>query len=59
MTGEAVAEHERIKPMTAIALKAGEVGLDVFATGEYHNPPFVSAPGAQRLPASPVGWSWS
>ncbi|GAB3030999.1 LLM class flavin-dependent oxidoreductase [Parafrigoribacterium mesophilum] len=34
-------EHERIKAMIAIALKAEEVGLDVFATGEHHNPPFV------------------
>ena len=34
-------EHERIKGMVAIALKAEEVGLDVFATGEHHNPPFV------------------
>ncbi|WP_436953338.1 LLM class flavin-dependent oxidoreductase [Streptomyces sp. SudanB182_2057] len=34
-------EGERIKAMVAIALKAEEVGLDVFATGEHHNPPFV------------------
>src|SRR5690606_15332294 len=34
-------ERERIKAMVAIALKAEEVGLDVFATGEHHNPPFV------------------
>ena len=27
--------------MVAIARKAEEVGLDVFATGEHHNPPFV------------------
>ncbi len=27
--------------MLAIAQKAEEVGLDVFATGEHHNPPFV------------------
>jgi alkanesulfonate monooxygenase SsuD/methylene tetrahydromethanopterin reductase-like flavin-dependent oxidoreductase (luciferase family) len=27
--------------MAAIALKAEEAGLDVFATGEHHNPPFV------------------
>ena len=27
--------------MVAVALKAEEVGLDVFATGEHHNPPFV------------------
>ena len=34
-------EAERIKAMVAIALKAEEVGLDVFASGEHHNPPFV------------------
>jgi len=40
-TGRAPTEHERIKAMVAIAEKAEEVGLDVFATGEHHNPPFV------------------
>jgi putative FMN-dependent luciferase-like monooxygenase len=40
-TGTAPSEHERIKAMVRIALKAEEVGLDVFATGEHHNPPFV------------------
>ncbi|MEU4798002.1 LLM class flavin-dependent oxidoreductase [Streptomyces sp. NPDC023327] len=40
-TGRAPSEAERIKAMVAIALKAEEVGLDVFATGEHHNPPFV------------------
>jgi putative FMN-dependent luciferase-like monooxygenase len=40
-TGRAPTEHERIEAMVAIALKAEEVGLDVFATGEHHNPPFV------------------
>ena len=40
-TGETPSEHERIKAMVSIALKAEEVGLDVFATGEHHNPPFV------------------
>ncbi|MEU8254830.1 LLM class flavin-dependent oxidoreductase [Micromonospora inaquosa] len=40
-TGREPTEHERIKAMVAIALKAEEVGLDVFATGEHHNPPFV------------------
>jgi putative FMN-dependent luciferase-like monooxygenase len=34
-------ENERIKAMLTIAQKAEEVGLDVFATGEHHNPPFV------------------
>ncbi|MFI0937865.1 LLM class flavin-dependent oxidoreductase [Streptomyces sp. NPDC021020] len=39
--GRTPSEHERIKAMVAIAQKAEEVGLDVFATGEHHNPPFV------------------
>ncbi len=44
-TGRTPSEGERIDAMTRIALKAEEVGLDVFATGEHHNPPFVpSAP---------------
>ena len=40
-TGVTPSEGERIKAMVAIALKAEEVGLDVFAQGEHHNPPFV------------------
>ncbi|GAB3509011.1 LLM class flavin-dependent oxidoreductase [Amycolatopsis cihanbeyliensis] len=40
-TGVAPSEAERIKSMVAIAEKAEEVGLEVFATGEHHNPPFV------------------
>ncbi|MEU9319040.1 LLM class flavin-dependent oxidoreductase [Streptomyces sp. NPDC048295] len=40
-TGRTPSEHERIKATLAIAQKAEEVGLDVFATGEHHNPPFV------------------
>jgi putative FMN-dependent luciferase-like monooxygenase len=34
-------EGERIAAMVAIAEKTEEVGMDVFATGEHHNPPFV------------------
>lgn len=41
-TGRAPTEHERIKATVAIARKAEEVGLDVFATGEHHNPPFAA-----------------
>ncbi len=40
-TGKTLSEHERIKATVEIAKKADEVGLDVFATGEHHNPPFV------------------
>jgi putative FMN-dependent luciferase-like monooxygenase len=39
--GRTPTEAERIKAMVAIALKTEEVGMDVFATGEHHNPPFV------------------
>ena len=41
-TASAPSEHERIKNTVAIALKAEEIGLDVFATGEHHNPPFAA-----------------
>lgn len=41
-TGRTPTEHERIKATVAIAKKADEVGLDVFATGEHHNPPFAA-----------------
>jgi putative FMN-dependent luciferase-like monooxygenase len=40
-TGKTISENARIKSMVTIARKAEEVGLDVFATGEHHNPPFV------------------
>src|SRR5690349_16011238 len=50
-TGRTPTEHERLKAMAAIALKAEEVGLDVFATGEHHNPPFVPS-----SPTTLLGW---
>ena len=40
-SGRTPSEEERIRAMVTIALKAEEIGLDVFATGEHHNPPFV------------------
>src|SRR3954452_1494000 len=42
-TGRTLSEAERIKSVVAIAKKAEEVGLDVFALGEHHNPPFISS----------------
>ena len=42
-TGHTPSEHERIKASVAIAKKAEEVGLDVFALGEHHNEPFFSS----------------
>src|SRR6185369_4691325 len=41
LTGHAISEHERIQQMVTLALTAEQLGLDVFATGEHHNPPFV------------------
>jgi len=42
-TGRTPSEHERIKATVAIAKKAEEVGLDVVAVGQHHNPPFVAS----------------
>src|SRR3954469_17915180 len=42
-TGRTPSEAERIKAIVTIAKKAEEVGLDVFALGEHHNPPFFSS----------------
>lgn len=39
-TGRVPSEHERILAAVTLAKKAEEIGLDVFATGEHHNPPF-------------------
>ncbi|NGO12755.1 LLM class flavin-dependent oxidoreductase [Streptomyces sp. HC44] len=50
-TGRTPTEHERIKAMVAIAQKAEEVGLDLFATGEHHNRPFVPS-----SPTTMLGW---
>lgn len=48
-TGVTPSEHDRINAMTQIALKAEEVGLDVFVTGEHHNPPFVPSSPTTHL----------
>lgn len=42
-TGVTPSEYERIKAQVAIAMKAEEIGLDVYAIGEHHNPPFFSS----------------
>ncbi|MGA4506549.1 LLM class flavin-dependent oxidoreductase [Propionibacteriaceae bacterium G1746] len=41
-TGKTPSEHERIKTLVTIAKHAEQVGLDVFAVGEHHNPPFIA-----------------
>jgi putative FMN-dependent luciferase-like monooxygenase len=43
VTGRTPSEAERIQAITQIAKRADEVGLDVFAIGEHHNPPFFSS----------------
>jgi putative FMN-dependent luciferase-like monooxygenase len=51
LTGRAPTEAQRIKAALAIAQKAEEVGLDVFALGEHHNPPFFSS-----SPTTTLAW---
>ncbi|MEJ8662146.1 MULTISPECIES: LLM class flavin-dependent oxidoreductase [Streptomyces] len=41
VTGRTPTEAERIDTIVRTAKRAEEVGLDVFAIGEHHNPPFV------------------
>src|SRR3954471_3072399 len=40
-TGRTPDDTERVRNMLTIAQHADAAGLDVFATGEHHNPPFV------------------
>ena len=42
-TGRVPDDTERVRNMLTIARHADEAGLDVFATGEHHNPPFVAS----------------
>ncbi len=42
-TGRTPTEKERIDAAVTIAKHAEEIGLDVFALGEHHNPPFFSS----------------
>jgi putative FMN-dependent luciferase-like monooxygenase len=50
-TGRTPTEHERISEVVTIARHAEEVGLDVFALGEHHNPPFFSS-----SPTTTLAW---
>src|SRR5215213_9166162 len=50
-TGRTPTEAERLKAVLTIARKAEEVGLDVFALGEHHNPPFFSS-----SPTTTLAW---
>ena len=49
--GRTPTEHERIKAIVKIARLADEVGLDVFAVGQHHNPPFVAS-----SPTTTLAW---
>ncbi|MEV4774515.1 LLM class flavin-dependent oxidoreductase [Microbacterium sp. LWH12-1.2] len=51
VTGVTPSEQERIKATMAIAKHSEEVGLDVFAIGEHHNPPFWSSSPSTFLAA--------
>lgn len=51
VTGRTPTEHERIKAQAAIAMHADEVGLDVVAFGQHHNPPFVAS-----APTTTMAW---
>ncbi|WP_102191882.1 LLM class flavin-dependent oxidoreductase [Microbacterium aurantiacum] len=51
VTGVTPSEQERIKATMTIARHAEEVGLDVFAIGEHHNPPFWSSSPSTFLAA--------
>jgi len=42
-TGKVPTENERLRSMVEQGKLAEEVGLDVFAIGEHHNPPFVTS----------------
>ena len=42
-TGRTPSEDERIKATVEIAKKAEEIGLDVVAFGQHHNPPFAAS----------------
>ena len=42
-TGRTPTEHEKMRNTVTIARKAEDIGLDVFAWGQHHNPPFVAS----------------
>ena len=43
ITARTQSEHERIGNVVRIAQRADQLGLDVFAFGEHHNPPFTAS----------------
>ncbi len=60
VSGVTPSEAERIDAILRIAAKTEEVGMDVFAIGEHHNPPFLlvlpyDAAGCHRGDDVPCG----
>ncbi|MGM1016006.1 MAG: LLM class flavin-dependent oxidoreductase [Actinomycetota bacterium] len=51
VTGETPSEAQKIKDAITIAKHVEEVGLDVYALGEHHNPPFWSSSPSTTLAA--------
>lgn len=43
VSGRTPSEYERLHGIARIAVRAEQAGLDVFAIGEHHNPPYVSS----------------
>ncbi|QUH02568.1 LLM class flavin-dependent oxidoreductase [Saccharopolyspora erythraea] len=48
-TGARPSENDRVRALSTLARRAEEAGLDVFALGEHHNPPFVTSSGSTLL----------
>lgn len=42
-------ENDRLRGLVELAVRVEQAGLDVFAIGEHHNPPFVSSSDATLL----------
>lgn len=58
VTGRTQTEAGRIRDIVRIARRPDELGLDVFALGEHHDPPFV--PSSPPTPAASVTpWWWT
>ena len=55
VTNDTPSEAERIDAIVKIAQKTEEVGMDVFAIGEHHNPPFFSSSPTTLPGSSPAG----
>ena len=51
VTGETPSEAQKIKDAITIAKHVEDVGLDVYAIGEHHNPPFWSSSPSTTLAA--------